>query len=98
MEMPSALLLVAVLLVELAGCVPTCKQTCRKLLTCDSVETPKVSLDECTSQCEIQKRLYASWTDTELQQRFDDLRVCIQQSSCAELSGGACYDENLFVW
>ncbi len=91
--------LAAALLVLLAsGCEPTCKATCKKLVKCEDVETPRVSHEECTASCEIQQQLYEEWTDTQKREDFGDLKRCVKQSECTDIADGECYDEDLYIW
>ena len=80
------------------GCEPSCEATCKTLLACDSVETSRVHIDECTSTCQIQEQLYESWEDQQLRDAFGELKTCIQSVECSDLADGACYDEELYIW
>ena len=44
------------------GCTPTCKKTCKKLLTCEAVVTTEV---ECENACSAQEQLFDDWADQE---------------------------------
>ena len=95
--------LVSVLLLSatsfaLAGCEPTCKDTCRKLLECDEVDTPRVALEDCTASCTVQSELYEDWQDTQLRESFADLKQCVIDNECDTIADGVCYDEELFIW
>ena len=81
-----------------SGCEPTCKATCKKLVKCEDVETPRVSREECTTSCEIQQQLYDEWSDTQKRGNFGDLKRCIKQSECSDIADGTCYDEDLYIW
>jgi hypothetical protein len=93
-------LVVATLLAgfTLVGCEPSCEETCEKLLSCDEVESPRVSERECERACTTQEDLYLSWEDVELQQAFSDHKRCIDQSECGAIAEGECYDETLFAF
>lgn len=80
------------------GCVPDCEKTCTKLLDCESVDTPMLSLQECASACAAQEDVYQGWDDTQKQAAFDDLKSCIVDSECSEISDGVCYDDELYIW
>ena len=82
----------------LTACEPTCQRTCKKLVTCDEVESPRVAIEECEASCNLQEALYEEWDDTQLRDAFDDYKQCVTSSSCDELAGGTCYDEDLWIW
>jgi hypothetical protein len=82
----------------LAGCEPTCKNTCEKLLACDEVETPRLSLDDCTDSCEEQQALYVRWDDTQLIDAFAAYKTCVEEEGCAAIAEGVCYDEDLYAF
>lgn len=96
----SLLLLAALggLAVVASGCTPTCQRTCKKLVTCDEVESPRVAIDECEESCVLQEALYEEWDDVELRRDFDDYKSCVVGSSCEEVAAGECYDEDLWIW
>lgn len=83
-----------------AGCEPTCKTTCKKLLSCgDGVDTPRESQNECEYSCETQQDLYEDdWENPELRDALADQKTCVVDSECADIADGACYDESLFIW
>jgi hypothetical protein len=83
---------------SVAGCEPTCKQTCRTLLDCEEVSTARLDVDECAASCEIQEQLYEDWEDNQLRDAFGDLKTCIQEEECDAIADGACYDSDLFIW
>ena len=94
---PAALgLLVAALL--WGGCEPSCKQACRQLLACDDVETPRVTLDDCVSSCEVQQEVYERWDDTQLREGLAEAKRCVMEESCEDVADGVCYDEDLYIW
>lgn len=80
------------------ACTPTCRETCRKLLDCDSVETSRLSIDECTTSCQVRQRLYDDWDDTQLQDSFDEYRSCVGEETCDSIAAGTCYDEAINIW
>lgn len=80
-----------------AGCVPTCTETCEKVLDC-SLDSERVSLDECVNQCEDQAALYEVWEDDDKADLFDEHKTCLSDATCDEIEAGACYDEDLFVF
>ena len=82
----------------LVGCEPTCKETCRKLLECEEVQTPRLALEDCTASCTVQGELYEDWQDTQLRQSFADLKTCVVDNECDRIADGVCYDEELFIW
>ena len=89
----------ALLLLSLAaGCTPTCKEVCVKLLECDDVESPRVSEYECRDQCERAENLYEEWEDLQVLEQHYDERDCIMDMECSEIADGACYDEELYLF
>lgn len=82
----------------LGGCQPTCRSVCKKLLSCDEIDTPRLAQDECESQCQTQQQLYDDWQDTELRQDFADIKSCIREEECSAIADGACYDPDLYIW
>jgi hypothetical protein len=87
---------VLLLVLAFAGCTPTCKQVCDKIVDCDGLPTERMSSAECAESCEAQDDLYDQWTDAEKRHAFDDERACIGDATCDELADGACYDPE--VW
>ena len=83
--------------VALAGCVPTCPETCKKVLDC-GVETERVAEDECITACEVQQILYEQWEDEQKMEAFDDHKRCLMQSTCDEVAEGVCYDPVVFIY
>lgn len=81
-----------------SGCEPTCKATCKKLVKCEDVETPRVSKEECTASCETQQQLYDEWDDEQKRENFGDMKRCVKKSECEEIADGVCYDEDLYIW
>lgn len=84
------------LLLMLGGCTPTCEQVCEKLIDCEELSTERMGAAECTESCLIQRDQYADWTDTQLEQDFDDHLSCLQSEECAAIAEGACYDDEVF--
>jgi hypothetical protein len=82
----------------LVACEPSCEQTCEKLLSCDEVESPRVSELECERACTTQEELYLSWDDVSLQEAFSDHKRCIDEEECGAIADGACYDDRLFAF
>ena len=80
------------------GCNATCSQACKRLMECESVDTTGVERDLCEEQCRNQESLYEEWEDEELQERLDDARNCIRDSTCPAIADGVCYDEELFPY
>jgi hypothetical protein len=81
----------------LAGCTPTCERTCIKLLDCGTLESDRVSVEECEASCSYQISLYDEWLDErELDKAFDQHRRCLIRSSCEKIDAGECYDDVLF--
>jgi len=81
-----------------AGCEPTCQRTCKKLVDCDEIETPRVAVDECEDSCNRTEALYEDWDDEQLRTAFDDYKTCVSDESCQAIADGACYDPDLFIW
>ena len=82
----------------LAGCDPSCEQTCEKLLACETVDTPRVSERQCERACNTQEELYLSWDDVGLQEAFSDHKRCIKDSECGAIADGVCYDDRLYAF
>jgi len=85
------------LLLLAPACRPSCEEVCEKLLACEEVESPRVSETECEDSCTREEALYETWEDERLLDALYDEMECIADSTCAEVAGGACYDEALFV-
>lgn len=94
------LLAIGLLAVLGAGCEPTCKATCKKLLECgDGIDTPRASLDDCEYACEVRQDLYEdTWENPHLRDEFADMKSCIADEACADIAEGVCYDDELFIW
>lgn len=93
----SRLPLLVALALFASACTPTCERTCRKLLNCGTLETDRVSVNECEASCESQILLFEGWDDEqELDDAIDTHRRCVVQSTCEEIEAGECYDERLF--
>jgi hypothetical protein len=69
---------------------------CDKVVECDDLGTERMPPEECKESCLQQKALYATWTDTQLRDAFDDELSCIDDSSCDDIAAGVCYDEDLW--
>lgn len=96
---PLAAALLLILGAGLSACEPTCKATCRKLLACDDVNSPRVSQDDCEYSCTTQQNLYEQdWEDTQLREALADAKRCVSASSCEDIAAGVCYDEDLYIW
>jgi len=81
----------------LSACNPTCERTCRKVLSCDNLDSDRVAVDECKLECQSQDRLWADWADAKhLDQRFTEHKRCLVSSSCEQIQAGECYDAELF--
>lgn len=94
-----ALLAFGASLLLLAGCEPNCKRTCKKLLSCEETDTPRVSLEECQASCEDQEVLYEeTWDDPELADAFTDYKKCVRAEECDAIADGVCYDDRLYIW
>jgi hypothetical protein len=94
------LLLAAVLVVPaliLAGCEPTCRQACRKVLSCESLDAETV-LDECEASCVFQEELYEERGDEARADALGDHKGCLRRESCDAIADGVCYDPELFVF
>ena len=44
------------------GCTPTCEQTCKKLLSCETIVTSEM---ECENACNAQEQLFDDWAEAE---------------------------------
>ena len=80
------------------GCDPSCQSVCEKLVECEDVDSPRVNWAECTESCEDQERLYEAWTDLDKREGFTELKTCIEDSECADIADGECYDADLYIW
>lgn len=80
------------------ACEPTCRQTCRKLLECEEVETPRQALEDCNTSCELQQQLYEDWEDLQARDALGELKQCVVDAECTDIADGACYDEDLYLW
>lgn len=94
--MPIALLLS--LIGFLAGCEVSCENTCEKLLSCSSVETPGVSPTDCEQACTSQEILYEGWEDQAKRDALSEYKTCVSDSTCDAIAEGVCYDENIYNW
>lgn len=79
------------------ACEPTCKQVCRRVLSCD-LQVSRTELDECEASCVFQERMYDQADDGDRRSRLADHKRCLRRSSCSEIREGECYDEELFVF
>ena len=86
------------LLAALSGCEVSCERTCEKLLSCDAVETPGVSLPDCETACLSQEVLYDGWEDEAKLDALSDYKSCVNESSCEAIAEGVCYDEDIYSW
>lgn len=97
-----AILLCAALSGLLAGCEPTCANTCDKLLSCSddgTVEQPRVNDNDCEAACKNEQDLYEKdWEDTQLSDAFSDMKKCVRDSSCEDIDAGVCYDSDLYIF
>ncbi len=91
----ASLLLVSALI---AGCEPSCEDTCEKLIDCDQVEMEYTSARECAAACETQQSVYDKWKSTDEREWFGDMKYCIDDASCADIADGECYDDELYIW
>lgn len=88
------MLLAAALLV--AGCAPTCEETCDKLVDCGNLETTGFSSTACNNSCELQEAQLDEWNDTQKLDALEAERRCLVGSTCEEIAEGACYDP--YIW
>lgn len=83
----------------LSGCEPSCRTTCKKLLACDDVETPRVAESDCEYSCEAQQKMYEDdWGDLQKRDAFGQTKQCVMDNTCADIADGVCYDEDLYIW
>jgi hypothetical protein len=80
-----------------AGCTPTCKDACKKVLDC-AAGGSRLSLTECELSCRDQEALYQSWDDDEKLDAYRAHKQCIGSSTCDEIVSGECDDDLLFVY
>jgi hypothetical protein len=88
----------SLLLVFAVGCRPTCDQVCRHLLECGNLDTPRMTVDECSETCHEQQDLLQQWSDTELRASFDDEMECLGGATCDDIAAGTCYDPDLWSY
>ena len=82
----------------LTGCEPTCEATCSKLLDCEDVDTPRLSLEECETSCKNTENLYEAWDDDGKRDALGDMKECILDEDCSDIADGVCYDQDLVIW
>lgn len=80
-----------------AGCEPTCAQSCRKVIACD-LESERVVQDECEASCVFQERDYERWEDEVKQDALSDHKRCLARESCDDIAAGVCYDPEIFLY
>ena len=78
----------------LAGCEPTCKQTCRKLVSCET-ESDRVTVEECESACVLQERELEETEQDARRKALADHKRCIRSESCDDVVAGVCLDTDL---
>lgn len=84
---------------SLAGCEPSCKNTCEKLLSCEGVDQPRVAQEDCEASCDNQATLYEEdWENQQLANELAAAKECIIDSECADIAAGDCYNPDLYVW
>ncbi len=88
----------ALLVLLAAGCHPSCKEVCSKLLDCDEVESSRVSDEECRTACLRQEEQYEDWEDFQALDTHYEERSCIVDASCQDIADGGCYDEELYLF
>jgi hypothetical protein len=93
-----ALALLAPLAALLSGCEPTCQATCNKLLECEDVDTPRLSLEECETSCRNEENLYEAWDDKGKREKLAEMKRCIGDEDCGDIADGVCYDPDLVIW
>lgn len=92
-------LFMALASLPLAGCEPSCAKTCKKLLSCDDIDTDVAEEEECEATCEVQQSVYDNWGEDSIEREaFGDLKQCINQSECNAIANGDCYDDELYIW
>lgn len=92
-------LFIALASLPLAGCEPSCAKTCKKLLSCDDIDTDVSEVEECEATCEVQQSVYDNWGEDSIEREaFGDLKRCINQSECNDIATGECYDDELYIW
>lgn len=90
--------LLGLLALGTTACEPTCRQTCKKLVACEEIDTPRLAREECESSCELQEQLYDDWDDQQARDAFGELKTCIRSEECSAVADGVCYDEEIFIW
>lgn len=86
-----------VVLVALAGgCEPTCRKTCRKLVSCgEELQSDRVTLDECEASCVFQERELEETEQDDLRRDLAEHKRCLRRETCADIADGVCLDEEL---
>ena len=95
---PSAIGILALLSSLTSGCEPSCMKTCKKLVECEEVDTPRLSAQECSESCETQQQVYDGWEDLQKREAFAELKRCVREEECGAIANGVCYDEELYIW
>ncbi len=81
-----------------SACTPTCRETCKKLLACEDLDSERVALDACDDSCGDLDAQYEDWEDESLIEALDEHKKCVGSSTCEEIGAGVCFDEALFVF
>ena len=87
----------AILILSLLGCTPTCEQVCEKLTTCDGLDAI-TSEKDCQSACTAQELLYEDWDDEDKRDAFEELKICIGENTCTEIADGICYNSAVYLF
>ena len=63
---------------------------------CTDLNTERMTPYECQASCDQQTALLAAWTDGQKRDAFDAELRCLDSSTCDDIAGGVCYDQD--VW
>ncbi len=90
--------MIVLVLLLVSACTPTCDEVCDKLVACEMEGTERMSAAECQESCASQQTLYDDWTDVEKRDAFDVQLTCLNESECADVEAGACYDAEVWAF
>jgi hypothetical protein len=77
------------------ACTVTCEQVCTTISSCEEIEQDNISEIDCRSACLSQQE---QAQEDEREEAFDDLKSCLNTSTCDDIVEGVCYDEELYSW
>ena len=80
----------------IGACDKGCEATCRKVLSCDDLETNELTIGECNAECVRQTDYYELAEDEAGADALAAHKKCLNQSTCDEIVDGACYESTLY--